>query len=634
MKRWSRAAAVGLIALALASCSALLQGCGADDSVIVLDVLTTLEVPREQDALSLDVETVRGQPRAHFTKMLPASDSAGSRATPVRFKITAQGDDATADGRVLRITGLRGRLPVIVREVELTFVAGETRYLRIVLERACVDVACSAGLTCAAGACVSRIVDVTKLPRLVPPLGTEALPDAAVDGTDAPVADAAPAGPDRTPADADATDGPAVDVAPAEPAWSDPIDLEHDALSRSWAPSVCIDRRHGDAIVAWHEDGAIRARRHRASTDAWEVAKTVQAGGHPQDVTVACDEAGGAVAVWRRTDDDADLRGTWASRTVDGVAWQPPMRLSAEPALQPHVAVNASGKARVALQIVGKGVSTLATTFFDGASWTPTEVVAPGQSSWSVTPIVGLDASGNALITFSQPTAGSAEFHVWAARYAGAARVGTPKQLDRGGTDAYENALDVAPDGRAVAAWYELRGDGEVWLASFAPATGWSAATRVPTSGFAPAVSMDRSGDRATLVWAFAGDHVNAFAARGNLVEASWTEPQALETSNLAGYAEGEDLFPAVTSDAHGNVHAIWRRRLMGEASVIVTRRFDGARGAWSAERVFDAAGTLNATTPGIAAADATDAIAVYNLLPVSGRADARANNIFAATFR
>lgn len=135
----------------------LATSCAGPRTALVVVVESDLDVP----AVLASVHTEAGASAHDFVLT-------GLDALPFSFGVEPAGGDAS---RVVTLS-IEGRGPggagIVARRVQVGFVLGQTRVLRVRLDAACVGVSCSEGSTCVAHTCVDELVEVTTLAELVP----------------------------------------------------------------------------------------------------------------------------------------------------------------------------------------------------------------------------------------------------------------------------------------------------------------------------------------------------------------------------------------------------------------------------------------------------------------------------------
>jgi hypothetical protein len=256
-------------AAAIIAACALASGCTKTESTSVVVELYTTSLTAGAD-LDQVTATVKGRDPVSFELASPA---AGAKVDfPIRFGVTpAASDDETV---TLAIVGRLRGADRLTTSARFGFVRGETRLLRLRLDRECMDhaPACAAGLACLAGTCTSDQVDVTKLPAYVP----------------SPVVDAGP----KPQPQGDA----ASDRAEAAP------DAPRDATSQLDASSDLAGQGGADGPAAC-ADGTTRA----CSCGVMAGGQQACAGGKWGACTISCDATGmkGTCGPGTRTCDEA-----------------------------------------------------------------------------------------------------------------------------------------------------------------------------------------------------------------------------------------------------------------------------------------------------------------------------------------
>ena len=164
---------VGALGIFFAS---IVSACSSDPGTRVV-VIATADPAVVQRADSLRMRVISGTEGGEPFEEIKDVDAL---SWPVETTVVPRGGDAERSF-VIEIAALDadGEATAIVR-ASTGFVGGETRALRMHLDRACLGVlSCDDLETCADGACVDAYVD----PRTLPPFGADAqVPDPGVDG--------------------------------------------------------------------------------------------------------------------------------------------------------------------------------------------------------------------------------------------------------------------------------------------------------------------------------------------------------------------------------------------------------------------------------------------------------------------
>jgi hypothetical protein len=168
--RTRAATAAVMAALALAAC-------GGDQTGILLEVDTTMAVPREVDSFRVEVTSSKPEPLVEtFDLRGDGSDAGAVARRPARLGLRPADPDKPTAVKIVAfglLTPGPGQTPVkVVRNmVRLSFQRGEVRTVGLSLSPACMDVECPLDEICnSAGICVPV------------PGGAAATPDAAADG--------------------------------------------------------------------------------------------------------------------------------------------------------------------------------------------------------------------------------------------------------------------------------------------------------------------------------------------------------------------------------------------------------------------------------------------------------------------
>jgi hypothetical protein len=190
-------------------------GCPAAETQLVVVTETDLSIPDEIDAFELVVEGSSGRMVSEQESLA----SGGAPAPPFTVGLIPEGD--VLGPITITARGTRSGLEVVRVSARTSFVHGESRMLRLMLERVCRGISCELDETCVQGGCVSSEVDSSNLPPWegeIPAFDAGSRPvDGGRDagGTDAGELDASPpdAGPDAGRLDAGPVDAGMIDGA-------------------------------------------------------------------------------------------------------------------------------------------------------------------------------------------------------------------------------------------------------------------------------------------------------------------------------------------------------------------------------------------------------------------------------------
>lgn len=364
-----------------------------------------------------------------------------------------------------------------------------------------------------------------------------------------------------------------IDATPAVPVWHTAENIEKDAMNKSYAPVVAVDRNSQDVYVAWKEDASLKVRRFNYKTQSWEATKVLENRGTGNDLALGVDGKGNVIAVWCKssnTDTDETLYGVWSSSSADGVAWSPPYHINTGSTWSVNLAVAANGTARVVYSMrTTTNVDPLFSAYYDGIAWTnnPTPIYDP-QDPYGFNARLVVNESGDGYVLFDMDDS-EKNTSVGAAVLTGKLGVSTPVVLDElttGGV--YYRDVVLNKKGTVAAVWGEY-GSSSTTLKSktYNPTTGWAtSASTIATirSAYLLVAALDES-DTMTLAWqqVLTSGRYNTLSLRGK-INGAWGEVTSLETDNTAGGLEKEESAPQLAVDGSGTVLVVWRKEING----------------------------------------------------------------------
>jgi hypothetical protein len=232
---------------------------------------------------------------------------------------------------------------------------------------------------------------------------------------------------------------------------------------------------------------------------------------------IAMDDQGNGLAVWGQLDTGTTNSSLWFSRysAVTG-QWSTPALVenlagnSGYATSEAHLAMHrATGRAVLTwLQTQNGTVDVWARDYDPTAGW-GTATNLESVAGMTGTPTAGVDASGNAMVAWTQMTPA---WSIWASRFVRGTGWGAPQLLETnnvvGGVD-IDPMLAMSDNGQALVAWKAGLHNATInglWTVRFTPAAGWAAPERriaTPAGGPArsrPAIAADAQG-RAVLAW-------------------------------------------------------------------------------------------------------------------------------------
>lgn len=395
----------------------------------------------------------------------------------------------------------------------------------------------------------------------------------------------------------------------AAPTWLAPSDLSATGQDAGHA-QVAVDPA-GDAVVVWQRyDGSeeIVQAASRPAGGTWQPPTNLSAPGQDaEEPRVAIDQAGDAIAVWRRSDGSNQI--IQAAGRPAGGTWAPAVSLSAagESAREPAVVVDPAGGATVVwARFDGSNTIVQAASKPAGGVWqSAVDLSTAGRNASR--PDIGVDAAGDAVAIWERYD-GSSYIIQSASRPAGASW-GAPLNLSEIGENAEEPTVSIDPAGDAVAVWWRFEGGDQVIQSTSRSAGGtWQGPVNISAPGIGasePDVAVGPTGD-AVAVWTRNDGAHYIVQSASRPAGGSWQAPTNLSaTGQDAGHAE-------VGVDQAGDAVATWERY---DGSEFVVQAAAGrVGGAWGPSQDLSAAGR-NAEEPALAVDPAGDAVAVWEYL-------------------
>lgn len=416
-------------------------------------------------------------------------------------------------------------------------------------------------------------------------------------------------------------------------AWGSAQPIETTDLGHAFAPQVAI-HASGHAVAVWYQFTSsgrsdIWANRYTPAT-GWGTAERIETddAGPANDVQLAMDASGNAIAVWRQH--DGTRHNNWANR-YDAAAgrWgtaEPIETDDAGNASSPRVALDPAGNAIAVWHQFDGMRNNIWANRYDAAlgRWESAQIIEVADGD-AVQPDVGIDATGSAWAIWSQFD--GVEFSVYANRYADDAAIGTGSWgtaalIESSVGDTGYARVAVHASGSALAVWGQFDGSRyRLWARHYDAASGWEPAQAVENGDGidAPQIEMDANGN-GVAIWtnyASAQDEiwVNRFSG------GAWGAAEMLSSTS------GDAGAPQVAFDSFGNAIAVWHQH-DGMRDNIWARHFDIAAATWGTPASLEI-DPGQADSAGIAVDAEGRAIAVWNQ-----RAGAASFNINASVYR
>lgn len=261
---------------------------------------------------------------------------------------------------------------------------------------------------------------------------------------------------------------------------------------------------------------------------------------------------------------------------VSGTPLSPP----GAAAMSPVIAVDATGDA---ISVWSQG-NRLYASRYDASSpnaikWQPAVPIDLGTDGETEEPAIGVDASGNYIVVWTQWNDSGSESNIWVNRYVPGAEWGTATKINSPAGVANRVDLAVNASGQAMAVWIQSNcGSGNVtkciWQNRFEPGTGmgWQGAALVETEfALDPAVtaqspSLKRNafkvvvamngGGIAQVVWEKASE-------KGDDYHDIWSRRYEAGVGGTAVLLEDSTAMahsPNVVIDSTGNATAVWKQ--------------------------------------------------------------------------
>jgi PKD domain-containing protein len=334
-------------------------------------------------------------------------------------------------------------------------------------------------------------------------------------------------------------------VRSADGEWSEPDDLSDEGVTPLEAPDVAIDAS-GNAIAVWKLDGSsnfiVQAAVRPAGEEDWEEPDDLSdAGQDAGEPAVAMNDAGEAVAVWTRLDGDDIVQA--AVRPAGEDDWGEPDDLSdaGQDAGEPAVAMNDAGEA-VAIWRRSNGskdIAQAAALPADGDWEEPEDLSNSSQSAMS--PVVAMsDVAGGAVAMWYRSD--GTDLRVQAVVRSTDGNWSSPDTLSAAGENAGFPKVSIDASGNAFAVFGRNGDDGP-----FVQATGYDFVgpqvrnLQIPATGTVGepvffAVSPFDVFPLGATIWMF-GD--GSQAASGNAVSHVYSAPGAYSVTVSAFDASG-----------------------------------------------------------------------------------------------
>ncbi|MES1165459.1 MAG: hypothetical protein ABUR63_06875 [Verrucomicrobiota bacterium] len=399
----------------------------------------------------------------------------------------------------------------------------------------------------------------------------------------------------------------------AGPVWRGSLKPDPSSIIDDTYPHVAVDAA-GNVGVVYVHGAAIWANRFSAMTGTWgtPVAVDGRPGGNASNASIAVDKNGQWLAIWQQAYDNT-LHGIWQSTSANGTTWTAPAPITTTGRdFDPVLAMNRDGVAVAAWEDTTGNIFTLTGSVRTGGVWGAPRVLKVAADAGDRYPAVAVTGRGDAWVAWEQDDGTAAnQLSVWVARYAAATGWTAATLIESYDTDqAYSAGVAANSAGQAVFTWIQATtSTAELWARRSAADGTLAPAVRVAEGADiawapSPSVTLDDTGT-ATAAWAFlVRGKYNVYTARAPWDAATWPPAMAMEMDNAAA-SDGQNMFewstyPMVGSDGAGNVVLTWRKRIGTVARFdLWGQRFTG--GAWSAATLLDSSDTASVVIPQLA---------------------------------
>jgi hypothetical protein len=366
----------------------------------------------------------------------------------------------------------------------------------------------------------------------------------------------------------------------------------------------------GNAIAIWAQDDVVTrshiyVNRYTVGS-GWSGRSLIESEStfSSTDVSLAMNNSGYAIAVWRQH--DGARWNIWANVAVTGTNWGTAQTIenSTETIYTaPHVAINNSGDA-VAIWVQNDGTtdSIWANFYISGTGWGTAGLVETDPQNAS-SPQVVMDNSGNATAVWIQGDG------IWNSVYSNRYITGTGwagrTLIETTGGDAYNPQVAVDGSGNLMAVWVQDPSP-SIYANRYISGTGWSGAVEIDAGAygaFAPQIAMNNSGN-AIAVWMQINAQGPCRAYANSYTAGSWTGAQLI-SDNIEVVTD-----PEVAINASGNAFAIWYQYDTIRTNIWTNRYIAGS--GWSGPTLIETNNNSDANSHKIVIDSSGRAIAIW----------------------
>jgi hypothetical protein len=357
----------------------------------------------------------------------------------------------------------------------------------------------------------------------------------------------------------------------------------------------------GNVIAIWNQVDVASPEintwvsHYDASNSSWDAVATniSDAFGESQNVDIAIDADGSAIAVWEETDVMGDLHIVASRYSAPNGVWSGSTQLDdgASPALDPVVVMDDAGNAIVVWEqesVSGFFVFDITVNQYSATSdsWGTAFALESGTGD-AILPMIDISAGGDAVIAWEQEAvAGSSIYDTRASVYSAAGAVwSAPATIDNGVNDATGSSAVIDAAGNVTVAWQQDDGTGlayDIFTNRRPAASGnWGTAVQLdslPGDANFPRLAAGVDGDSMVVWQQFnAAGAIELFARTFLAANDAWGPEISLPTD------PGDALVPTLAADANGNGIVVWAHNDETDMADIVASRYVAATDTWSA---------------------------------------------------
>lgn len=359
--------------------------------------------------------------------------------------------------------------------------------------------------------------------------------------------------------------------------WGTATLIETHAVGADAAHPQVAFEANGNAFAVWKEtviaggkggmvSSDILSKRYVAGT-GWDVAAVIISDkiGLANDVQIAVDASGNALAVWHQSDKVTGNRMIVSNRYAAIGGWGTAASIDTSvttQSLNPKLAFDLNGNALVVWQSVNATFNNYdlwSNRYSASTGWGAPVLVSVADALTSADlPQIALDSNGNALAVWEQPNLTNFTAGVIASsRYVAGSGWSAPTVISDSAVQSNNAQIAVDANGNAIAMWEQVNGlVRDVMSKRYALGTGWDA-TAVTVSNhlenaFNQRLAFDANG-YALVVWEQSGA-LNDIHASQYVSGLGWGAEVLIETQT------DQANFPQIAIDANGNAFAVWQQ--------------------------------------------------------------------------